>query len=41
MLFRKNSVDLLLKLLIMRKIIGTFLLKLLGWKVELEGDLEN
>ena len=41
MLFRKNSVDLLLKLLIMRKIIGTLLLKLLGWKVELEGDLEN
>ena len=41
MLFRKNSVDLLLKLLIMRKIIGTFLLKLLGWKVVLEGDLDN
>ena len=41
MLFRKNSVDLLLKLLIMRKIIGTLLLKLLGWKVVLEGDLEN
>ena len=25
----------------MRKIIGSLLLKLLGWKVELEGDLEN